>query len=133
MIIKTRMEEDWKKQVSARHSEIVGKGGKVPSPAQEARGPCPSTILLPGQCPLLPLQAPCFHLPHRPQELGQVELEITFSWSPNCRYQAGIQSIQPQQAERNRFQNCPCPPLFILMAQRPHRKTCDGHLQLPPE
>lgn len=41
MIIKTRMEEDWKKQVSARHSEMVGKVGKAPFPAQEAGRLCP--------------------------------------------------------------------------------------------
>lgn len=38
------MEKDWKKQVSARRNETVGKAVVAPSP----------TILLPGQCPLRP-------------------------------------------------------------------------------
>ena len=60
MIIKTRMEEDWKKQVSARHSEIVGKAGKAPFPSlpRKPAGPALLQSYSQGSALCLPCKLP---------------------------------------------------------------------------
>ena len=52
--------------------------------------------------------------PQQSSGAGQVELAISFSWSSNCRYQAGSRSIWPQAAEKQSIPALLMSPAFHL-------------------
>lgn len=100
-----QMEKHLEGQVSTRHTKMEGRRSQIPPLHVKVAGDThththshPQRNALPLLCKLplvscLPRRRP----PAQSSAAGwQVELEISFSWSPNCRYQAGIGSIQPQ-------------------------------------
>lgn len=140
MIIKTRMEMDWKKQVSARHNGTVWKAVIAPSPEQEAGRPHTPTILLSGQYPLLPCHpqpgpwaSPASSLPPPPPVLrtwGRSSWKLALVGL----LMADIKQESNQSSHRQAARRSILALLFILVAQRQcHKTSASGRLQAPPE